>query len=151
VEKEAPNRFKDWYNELAPEERPLPLDWKRLEGTPFQKMLVVRVLRPDRMTTAIDNFVAKTLPHGENYVYCDSTSSFDEILLSSYMDSTTTTPIFFILSAGANPVRSVEALARKQGVDPMKMLHCIALGQGQDVIALNKLELGHKDGHWIML
>jgi len=30
VEKEAPNRFKDWYNELSPEEEKLPLDWKKL-------------------------------------------------------------------------------------------------------------------------
>jgi len=31
VEKEAPNRFKDWYNELTPEDEKLPLDWKRLD------------------------------------------------------------------------------------------------------------------------
>jgi dynein heavy chain len=31
VEKEAPNRFKDWYNELTPENEKLPLDWKKLE------------------------------------------------------------------------------------------------------------------------
>jgi dynein heavy chain len=151
VEKEAPNRFKDWYNELSPEEEKLPLDWKKLEQMPFQKMLVVRVIRPDRMTTCIDNFVCRTLPNGENYVFCDSTSSFDDIVLSSYTDSTTTTPIYFILSPGSNPVLAVETLARKQGIDPMKMLHTIALGQGQDVIAMNKLDIGHKDGHWVML
>jgi dynein heavy chain len=43
---------------------------------PFQKMLAIRVLRPDRITTALDNFVGKTLPNGSNYVNCDSTSSF---------------------------------------------------------------------------
>jgi dynein heavy chain len=31
LEKEAPNRFRDWYNELTPETEKLPLDWKRLE------------------------------------------------------------------------------------------------------------------------
>lgn len=31
VEKEAPNRFRDWYNELAPENEKLPLDWKKLD------------------------------------------------------------------------------------------------------------------------
>ena len=89
--------------------------------------------------------------NGENYVFCDSTSSFDDIVLSSYTDSTTTTPIYFILSPGSNPVLAVETLARKQGFDPMKTLHTIALGQGQDVIAMNKLDIGHKDGHWVML
>jgi dynein heavy chain len=31
VEKEAPNRFKDWYNELVPEDEKLPLEWKKLD------------------------------------------------------------------------------------------------------------------------
>jgi dynein heavy chain len=44
----APTRFKDWYNELQPEDIKLPLDWKSLEQRQFQKLLVVRVLRPDR-------------------------------------------------------------------------------------------------------
>lgn len=151
VEKEAPNRFKDWYNELQPEDEKLPLDWKKLEQMPFQKLLVIRVLRPDRITTALDNFVGKTLPNGNDYVNCDSTSSFFEVLCNSYNDSTTTTPIYFILSPGANPVKDVEALAKKNGVDINKNLHTIALGQGQDVIAMNKLDIGHKEGHWVML
>jgi dynein heavy chain len=80
---------------------------------PFQKMLAIRVLRPDRITTALDNFVGKTLPNGLNYVNCDSTSSFFNVLTSAYSDSTPTTPIYFILSPGANPVKDVEMLARK--------------------------------------
>jgi dynein heavy chain len=151
VEKEAPNRFKDWYNELAPEDEKLPLEWKKLDQMPFQKLLVIRVLRPDRITTALDNFVRHNLPKGGEFVDCDSTSSFAQILLSSYMDSTTTTPIYFILSPGANPVQAVETLARQQGNDPSKMLHQVALGQGQDVVAMAKLDIGHKDGHWVML
>ena len=35
MEKDAPNRFKDWYNELTPEDVKLPLDWKRLDNQPF--------------------------------------------------------------------------------------------------------------------
>lgn len=35
MEKDAPNRFKDWYNDLNPEEQKLPLDWKKLENQPF--------------------------------------------------------------------------------------------------------------------
>jgi len=151
VEKEAPSRFKDWYNELAPEDEKLPLDWKKLEQQPFQKLLVVRVLRPDRTTTALDNFVRRVLPKGGDYVDCDSTSSFAQVLASSYLESAPTTPIYFILSPGADPVKDVETLARANGIDPTKMLHVIALGQGQDVVAMNKLDIGHKEGHWVML
>jgi len=35
IEKEAPGRFRDWYNELCPEIEKLPLDWKKLESMPF--------------------------------------------------------------------------------------------------------------------
>ena len=31
MEKDAPSRFKDWYNDLAPENTKLPLDWKKLD------------------------------------------------------------------------------------------------------------------------
>lgn len=117
----------------------------------FQKLLVIRVLRPDRVTTALDNFVRKTLPFGDDYVDCDATSSAAQVLASSFLDSDTTTPIYFILSPGANPVADVENLARKQGMDPLKQLSTVSLGQGQDVIAMNKLDAAHKDGNWVML
>ena len=120
LEKEAPNRFRDWYNELTPEIMKLPLDWKRLDQQFFQKLLVIRCLRPDRITTALDIFIRNALPNGDNYVDCDSTSSFFMVLSQSYADSTPTTPIFFILSPGANPVKDVEVLAKKNGVDPIK-------------------------------
>jgi len=151
LEKESPTRFKQWYDELEPENEKLPLDWKKLETMPFQKLLVLRCLRPDRLTIALDNFIRKNLPQGSKYVDMDSTSSFQEILSSSLAESTTTTPIFFILSAGANPVKECEKVAPASGIDINKQFHNVALGQGQDVIAMNKLELGHKDGHWVML
>ena len=151
LEKEAAARFKDWYNELTPETEKLPLDWKKLESMPFEKLLVIRSLRPDRITTALDNFIRKTLPRGDDFVDCDQKLSFNEILFSAYSDSTTMTPIYFILSPGANPVKDVETLCTKVGMDYRKMLHTVALGQGQDVVANNKLDIGHKEGHWVML
>lgn len=147
----APTRFKDWYNELQPEDVKLPLDWKALDQRLFQKLLVIRVLRPDRQTIALDNFCRRTLPHGDDFVDCDSTSSFFQILTAAYNDSTPATPIYFILSPGANPVLDVQNLARQCGMDPAKTLHSLALGQGVEPIAHAKLEIGHKEGHWVML
>lgn len=31
VEKEAPKKFEEWYNEIAPEDDRLPLDWRKLD------------------------------------------------------------------------------------------------------------------------
>merc|ERR1719160_973563 len=57
LEKNAPNRFKEWFNEIAPEDAKLPLDWKKLDNQPFQKLLVLRCLRPDRMTSALASWI----------------------------------------------------------------------------------------------
>lgn len=99
------------------------MDWKKLENSPLEKLLVIRCLRPDRITVAMESFIRRTLPRGDDFVSCDSTSSFNQIFADAYSDSTTTTPIYFILSPGSNPVRDVEALAQKLGLDPKKMLH----------------------------
>ncbi|KAF4752811.1 hypothetical protein FOZ63_027435 [Perkinsus olseni] len=152
MEKDAPNRFKEWFNELAPEDQKLPLDWKKLDSQPLQKMLVMRCLRPDRMTIMMGNWIRKALPHGREYMDCDGSSSFYEVLSNSFEDSSNVTPIFFILSPGADPVKEVEALGRKVIQLQINVnYHNVAMGQGQDVVAMAKLDMGHKEGHWIML
>lgn len=151
LEKEMPRRFMEWYNELSPENCKLPGDWKTLDKQPFQKMLVTRCLRPDRVTAQLSMFIRKTLPRGDAFVDCDNTSSADDILTTSFEDSSPATPIFFILSPGANPIKNVETLCRKHGMDPTKQLFQVALGQGQDVVANALLDMGHKEGQWIML
>jgi len=80
MEKDAPNRFKDWYNELLPEDQKLPLDWKKLDNMPFQKLLVLRCLRPDRITIALANFIRGVLPYGSEYIDMDSRSTQADIL-----------------------------------------------------------------------
>ena len=117
-----------WYNELDPEDRALPLEWRSLESQPFQKLLVVRCMRPDRVTTALNNFIRNTLPKGGDFVDCDAALSSIGVLELAFQDSSSITPIFFILSPGANPVKDVESLCIKEKMDPIKHLHTIALG-----------------------
>jgi dynein heavy chain len=75
IEFGAAKRFEDWYNEITPETEKLPLDWKKLENMPFEKLLVVRAMRPDRTTAALDNYIRKVMPAGDEFVDCDSTSN----------------------------------------------------------------------------
>ena len=65
---EASPRFQDWFTQSAPESEKLPLEWSQLDKAPFLKLLVIKCLRPDRMTAAIEKFVRSTLPGGGAYV-----------------------------------------------------------------------------------
>eukprot|EP01084_Bolivina_argentea_P009096 17033_1 len=148
----SPNRFKEWYLKQAPEQATLPLDWRKLDTEdPFAKLCIVRCMRPDRMTVAINKFVGATLPNGRLYTELDAGKSFHEVLTASLDDSNSTTPVFFILSAGADPVQSVYNIASKKGMVDEGKYHRVAMGQGQDVIAMKKLQVASQKGHWVVL
>jgi dynein heavy chain len=148
---EAAPRFREWFNAIAPEDEKLPLDWAGLDRHPFQKMLVVRCLRPDRMASALTNFIRNTLPDGRSYIECDSTLNSLEILESCLADSTPTTPIYFILSPGANVVADLDKKATENGLHKGVSYHNVSMGQGQDVVAMACLETAHRNGHWVIL
>lgn len=144
-------RFLEWFQHYSPELEKLPLDWRELDKTPFTKLLVVRTLRPDRMNAALTNFIRNLIPSGKDFVECDSQLSSFQVLQQSFEDSSPLITIYFILSPGADVVSDVDKLAAKydkvKGVD----YHNISLGQGQDVIAQEKLEIGARQGHWVFL
>ena len=148
---EAAPRFREWFNHVTPESEKLPLDWASLDKLPFQKMLVVRCLRPDRISVSLLDFVRSVLPDGNAYADCDSALSSVAILDSCLSDSTPAVPIYFILSPGANVMGDLDALATKYGFVPGESYHNVSMGQGQDVIAMRNLEMAHRQGHWVVL
>ena len=148
---EAAPRFREWFNSLSPESEKLPLDWASLDRTPFQKMLVTRCLRPDRVSTALANYIRSTLPNGNAYADCDGTLNSQEILDESLGDSTSKTPIYFILSPGANVVADLDTMALKYDFVKGENYHNVSMGQGQDVVAISYLETAHRNGHWVIL
>jgi dynein heavy chain len=152
---EAAPRFREWYNHATPESEKLPLDWSQLDrpDKAFKKMLVVRSLRPDRMVSHLANFLRTTMPAGGDYVDCDSTLNSVQILRQSLADSTPQTPIYFILSPGADVVADLDKIAAEQ--DPPfvngENYFNVSMGQGQDVIAMSYLESAHRNGSWVIL
>lgn len=148
---EASPRFREWFNHITPESEKLPLDWAGLDRTPFMKMLVVRCLRPDRVSSCLVDFVRMVLPDGNSYADCDGALSSVAILDSCLGDSTPTVPIYFILSPGANVMGDLDNLADKYGFVNGETYHNVSMGQGQDVIAMRNLEMAHRQGHWVVL
>nr|XP_055244749.1 dynein axonemal heavy chain 17 isoform X1 [Gorilla gorilla gorilla] len=136
-------RWKKLVESEAPEKEIFPKEWKN--KTALQKLCMVRCLRPDRMTYAIKNFVEEKM--GSKFVEGRSVE-----FSKSYEESSPSTPIFFILSPGVDPLKDVEALGKKLGftIDNGK-LHNVSLGQGQEVVAENALDVAAEKGHWVIL
>ncbi|XP_048881302.1 dynein axonemal heavy chain 11 isoform X2 [Brienomyrus brachyistius] len=126
-----------------PEKERFPHDWKT--KTRVQKLIILRALRPDRMTYALRNFVEESL--GSRYVNAPLTE-FEK----SFEETSPACPVLFILSPGVNPLKDVETLGQKMGytIDHGR-LHSLSLGQGQEEIAGRILESASRDGHWVIL
>jgi len=145
------SRFKEWYNHTSPETEKLPLDWSQLEKRPFEKLLVVRALRPDRLIPAFRNWINFSLPACRNYIAGDAALSSTAILELSLKDSSPSVPVLFILSPGSDVVSDLDILAAKEGLIKGTSYFNVAMGQGQDAVAEELLFMGHKQGHWIIL
>ncbi|CAM9840787.1 unnamed protein product, partial [Ectocarpus sp. 12 AP-2014] len=74
-----------------------------------------------------------------------------QVLSEAFKDSDPATPVYFILSAGANVTADVDKLADMHGMERGSNYHDISLGQGQDVVAMDRLDVGSAQGHWVVL
>ena len=135
--------WQKWCDLEMPENEKLPLDYKN--KTEFQRLLVIRALRPDRMVNALTQFIANQI--GEKY-----TEDVVFTLQQTYNESTPTMAIFFILSPGIDPVKNLEALGDKLGYSELKgNLYNISLGEGQEENALNSLTKASTEGSWVII
>jgi dynein heavy chain len=80
---------------VAAEDEPLPGDWKRMPE--FERLLLFRALRPDRLTAAMRKFVTNII--GAQYV---TSQAYD--LERSFADTSPGVPTFVFLSPGVDVV-----------------------------------------------
>ena len=146
LDRDIENNQKRWMKFVegeAPEKEKFPQDWKKKDA--LQRLCMMRSLRPDRMIYAVQEFVKEKL--GPRYI-ANKSVPFDE----SYQESGPTTPIFFILSPGVDPLKDVEALGKTLGFSSSnKNFHNISLGQGQEVLAEEAMTKAALEGHWVVL
>ncbi|KAM4707116.1 dynein axonemal heavy chain 10 [Discoglossus pictus] len=134
--------WKAWYDLDTPEQYPFPLGYKDKLST-FQKLLLLRCFRVDRVYRAVTDYVTVTM--GEKYVQ-PPVISFEAIFEQSVPFS----PIVFILSPGSDPASDLMKLADRSGFGGNK-LKFLAMGQGQEKVALQLLETAVARGQWLML
>ncbi|XP_029456789.1 LOW QUALITY PROTEIN: dynein heavy chain 12, axonemal [Rhinatrema bivittatum] len=136
------NEWRNIYDSKEPYGMPLPkpMDEKLNE---LQKMIIIRSLRPDKISPAITNYVTDKL--GKKFV---EPPPFD--LTKSYLDSNATIPLIFVLSPGADPMASLLKFANDKEMSGDKF-QAISLGQGQGPIASRMITDGIREGTWVCL
>ena len=87
-------QWKKWYSEEKGEIADIPRNFKDISS--FHKLLMIRALRPDRITSALTMFVRERM--GDQYIEIMPFSMGD-----TCKESTPAIPIFFVLFPGNDP------------------------------------------------
>lgn len=139
---DEPEIWRDYFISETPHKEKLPGTWdQRL--TQFQKLVLLRVLREEKVVSGMKVYVAGTI--GE---YFTESPPFD--LEGAYNDSVSVSPLIFILSSGADPTDYLLSLAESKGKGD-NGLRIISLGQGQGPIAERGIEMAQRSGDWVCL
>lgn len=109
----------DTYKELY--ENPNPQDW---EFPPqaceilnkLRQLIVIRALRPDKLVPSITNYVIHYL--GVEFI---QPPPFELPLI--YKDSSSTTPLIFVLSPGSDPMNALSKFSdvKKKTIEPVSL------------------------------
>ena len=119
----------------------MPEPWEE-QLTDFQKNILLKVFRPEKLMFAFKNYVRTHM--GQFYV--DSQTVTMELI---YRDTDQFTPLIFILSTGADPTDALYKFAKD--MDFLDRLGTISLGQGQEKKALQLIKDSNANGDWVLL
>lgn len=147
IAKDMEKKSEAWMNwgshELC-ETLPLPGEWEK-SLTDFQRLLLLRAVRPDRITAGLAVFVEKIM--GPAYVNQEAFNA-----LTMFEESGPSTPMFFVLFPGYSPSKDVEQLAISLGKTTENgQLTLISMGQGQEPVAEGVLDKYTQNGGWVFL
>uniref|UniRef100_A0A8C2BI93 Dynein axonemal heavy chain 11 n=1 Tax=Cyprinus carpio TaxID=7962 RepID=A0A8C2BI93_CYPCA len=118
----SPKRWKKMVESECPEKEKLPQEWKNKSS--LQKLILMRALRPDRMTYAVRNFVEEKLGKFSLNRHCEQS-------LCVFLCTCLGKKLGFTIDLGK--------------------LHNVSLGQGQESVAELAMEKASKEGHWVIL
>ena len=119
--------WEEWYNSPNPEMLDLPNEFRVL--APVPKLMLLRVLRPDRLAQGLLNYIKEKM--GPKFAYQPPFQ-----LERAMQHSTAQTPVLFVLLPGVDPVSWVEEYGAKKGCTAaVGKLTILSMGQGQEKAA----------------
>ena len=133
--------WKRYYDSTTPHTEKLPSKWNTSIKS-FRKMMILRCLRPDKLVPAIQNYIIEEF--GEKFT---QPPPFN--LAEAFEDSSSSVPLVFVLSPGADPKAALDKFADDQGFG--NKMSSLSLGQGQGPIAMKMINNGIKEGTWVIL
>lgn len=139
----APKLWRALLSSAYPERQKLPGDWKY--KSLIEQVCILRAMRPDRSISSMRCFIENNL--GERFIQVRQIS-----FKKTFEETSSTTHTFFTLSPGVDPMRDIEKLGLLKGFSfDSNNLYSISLGQGQEVVAENALDLASRLGGWVFL
>lgn len=110
----------------------------------LQKLIFIRVVRPDKLIPGIINFISGFM--GKKFADPPAAE-----LSNIFVSTKNITPIIFVLSSGCDPINQLKAFANTKGYEWNKTVHALSLGQGQDKYAEKYIEESIESGDWVVL
>ncbi|XP_067855101.1 dynein axonemal heavy chain 1 [Heptranchias perlo] len=106
----------------------------------FQKLLIMRCLRVDKVTNAMQDFVSLNLGH--KFIELQASD-----LSTVFKDSAPSIPLIFVLSPGTDPAADLYKFAEEMKFT--KKMSAISLGQGQGPRAEAMMRNSMERGKWV--
>jgi dynein heavy chain len=121
----------------------MPGDFKTLNDV--QRLLLIRILRPDRLPVALTEYIKKSL--GDEFV---NQAPFS--MATTYGYTNAQSPMLFVLYPGVDPTSWVEDFGKSKNLTVDNGKFCnISMGQGQEKRADETIIKFSKTGGWIFL
>uniref|UniRef100_A0A3Q3VIP2 Dynein axonemal heavy chain 1 n=1 Tax=Mola mola TaxID=94237 RepID=A0A3Q3VIP2_MOLML len=131
--------FKRYSDSNQPHREELPGTWDT-ELDSFQKLLILRCLRADCLVQGLQDFVSAQL--GQRFIE-PQTADLSEV----FKESSTSTPLIFVLSPGTDPAADLYKFA--DAMHFSKKMSAISLGQGQGPWAEAMMHAAMEKGEWV--
>ncbi|VUZ94664.1 dynein heavy chain, putative [Plasmodium vivax] len=139
------NMWKNYYDVLDIENKNIPYYNERLDVnskiSSFIKLCLIRCLREDRTILCANKFVDEVLNRNSDTIK-------HETLENIFVESSCRKPFLFLLSLASDPTNMIDDFAKKFKKYPTDK---ISMGEGQEIIAKEKLKNALISGNWLIL